>query len=186
MTNMCLSGGAEGADLQFGMTAGSRGHEVIHWSFDKHRSRAPAQEIAHLSLEQLEAADEKLSLANRTLGRRIPRNLYVKNLLRRNWYQVEYAERIYAVSKFSEGQVAGGTAWAVQMFIDRFKGLPCEAYVFDQEVGKWFCWKGEWAEIVEPVSPHGIYAGVGTRDLNDAGKNAIRDLMEWTKTEINT
>lgn len=183
MTNMCLSGGAEGADLQFGMTAGSRGHEVIHWSFARHKSRAPEIEIVYLTEEQLEIADARLVLANRTLGRRIPKNVYVKNLLRRNWYQVEFAERLYAVSTFAGPHVSGGTAWAVQMFIDRFKGLPCEAYVFDQAVDKWFCWKGEWQEIAAPPAPHGIYAGVGTRELNDTGKRAIRSIMGWIKPE---
>lgn len=181
MTNMCLSGGADGADLQFGMTAGFRGHEVVHWSFAKHKSDAPAVEIAVLSEEQLEAADPQLRKANRTLGRKLPQNVYVRNLLRRNWYQVEHAERVYAVSTFENGQVAGGTAWATQMFIDRHKGLPCECYVFDQIAEQWFCWKGEWQPITTPPIPHGIYAGIGTRNLNKAGKGAIRTLMEWSK-----
>jgi hypothetical protein len=178
---MCLSGGADGADLQWGMTAGSRGHEVIHWSYAGHRTSAPEQEVVVLSVDQLETADVRLVKANRTLKRRIPSNIYVRNLLRRNWYQVEHAERVYAVSTFEGGKVAGGTAWATQMFIDRFSGLPCECYVFDQLAAKWFCWKGEWQEIISPPIPHGIYAGVGTRELNKAGKNAIRTLMEWVK-----
>lgn len=185
MTNMCLSGGADGADLQWGMTAGFAGHEVVHWSFRGHKSQAPLQEIAVLTTAQLEAADQYLERANKTLlrGSLNKRSTTVKNLLRRNWYQVEHAERLYAVAEIHGIKVAGGTGWAVQMFIDRHNGYPCEAYVFDQELVQWFCWKGEWAEIDSPPKPYGVWAGIGTRKLNLAGKTAIRTLMQWVKPE---
>jgi hypothetical protein len=185
MVNMCLSGGAIGADSQWGMTAGSAGHEVVHWSFEKHRISVPEQEIAVLTTEQLEAADVKLRQANRTLkrGSLEKRSLFVLNLLRRNWYQVEHAERLYAVGEINGVKIKGGTGWAVQMFIDRHQGRPCEAYVYDQELNQWFCWKGEWTEIESPPKPYGIWAGIGTRDLNLSGKTAIRTLMEWVKPD---
>jgi hypothetical protein len=183
MTNMCLSGGAVGADLQWGMTCGSAGHEVIHWSFVGHKTDAPEVEVVVLSEEQLLAADTYLRLANKTLkrGSLTKRSQFVINLLRRNWYQVQHAERLYAVSSIEGVTVKGGTGWAVQMFIDRRQGLPCEAYVFDQKQEKWFCWKGRWVEITRPPKPYGIYAGIGTRKLNPAGKAAIRNLMGWVK-----
>lgn len=185
MTNMCLSGGADGSDLQWGMTAGFAGHEVIHWSFEGHKTSAPKQELAVLTEEQLLAADPHLHKANRVLKRKtLARgSKKVLSLLRRNWYQVEHAERVYAVSTIRGVKVEGGTGWAVQMFIDRHQGLPCEAYVFDQELEKWFCWKGEWVEIDQPIKPHGVWAGIGTRELNAKGKAAIRDLMGWSKDQ---
>lgn len=181
MTNMCLSGGAEGADLQWGMTAGSAGHEVVHWSFRGHKTAAPPVEVVVLTDLQLESADPYLARANKTLKRGLKRSDFVLNLLRRNWYQVEHADRLYAVSEISGPKVRGGTGWAVQMFIDRHQGLPCEAYVFDQIRAKWFCWKGEWVEIDQPPVPHGVWAGIGTRKLNEAGKAAIRSLLGWVK-----
>jgi hypothetical protein len=185
MTNMCLSGGAEGADLQWGMTAGCAGHEVVHWSFRGHTTRAPKVEVVELTQDQLDVADPYLEKANHTLHRKLAKkSRFVKNLLRRNWYQVEHAERLYAVSEIHGVKVAGGTGWAVQMFIDRHQGYPCEAYVFDQMLEKWFVWKGEWVEITSPPKPYGIWAGIGTRDLNAAGKAAIRTLMEWSATDV--
>lgn len=178
--NVCLSGGADGADLQFGMTAGMLGQSVIHWSFARHKSQAPAQEIVILTPEQLVQADPYLVRANKTLKRRIPRNQHVKNLLSRNWYQVQHAERVYAVAPIEDGMVQGGTAWATQMFIDRYNGAPCECYVFDQITEKWFVWKGDWVEIETPPQPFGIWAGIGSRKLTTAGKNAIRKLMDYT------
>lgn len=183
--NVCLSGGADGADLQFGMTAGMLGHSVIHWSFNRHKSSAPKEELVELSEEQLVKADPYLVRANKTVGRRIPINLYVKNLLRRNWYQVQHAERVYAVAPIEHGQVQGGTAWATQMFIDRYDGAPCECYVFDLITEKWFVWKGDWIEIESPPQPFGIWAGIGSRKLSTAGKNAIRTLMGYRGNEPN-
>ncbi len=183
LKNICLSGGADGADLQWGMVAGSAGHNVVHWSFKGHKSSAPATEIVILTPELLDEADEPCKRASKTLKRWFPpKSLFVKNLLRRNWFQVKDAERVYAVAAIEKGIVTGGTAWATQMFIDRHDGATCECYVFDQEIAKWFQWvDSQWTEIESPPSPHGVWAGIGSRELNEAGKNAIRTIMSWTK-----
>lgn len=184
--NICLSGGAEGADLQFGMTAGSLGHTVIHFSYAGHRTRAPEVEVVRLTEEQLLAADPHLAKANETLKRRWPiaGKPWIANLLRRNYYQVADSERLYAVSKIERGIVAGGTAWAVQMFIDIHGGD--ETYVFDQVQNEWFQYDGTGFSLMfkPPVQPHGIYTGIGSRELETNGKEAIRSLMNWTKPEL--
>lgn len=182
LQNLCLSGGAEGADLQFGMTAGHAGHSVIHWSFKDHKTYAPEQEVVILTPDQLDAADEHCKQASLTLKKYYPpKSVYVKNLLRRNWYQVAAAERVYAVSTIVNGIVEGGTSWATQMFIDRFNGESCECYVYDQLEEKWFKWNGVWEAVESPPAPFGVYAGIGTRNLNTAGKQAIRSLMGYKK-----
>ncbi len=191
--NVCLSGGAKGADLQFGMCAGTAGQSVIHWSFKGHFTQAPQTEVVILTAQQLLAADEFLVRAapklkddkgkpKRYSPGRDPDAPYsfVPNLLRRNWYQVGDAERVYAVSTIKHDVVQGGTAWAVQMFIDRFDGAPCECYVFDQDVGVWFKWNGAWEPLDEPPQPSGVWAGIGTRELNPAGKAAIRNLLRYS------
>lgn len=179
--NLCLSGGAKGADLQWGMCAGSAGHSVIHWSFAGHRSQAPHAEIVELNEEQLQVADPFLEVANKTLMRRIPENPFSRNLLRRNYYQVAWSQSLYAVSTISSktNKVEGGTAWAVQMFIDRGQELPC--YVFDQASENWKSW--DYATLswvfADPSKPSGLWAGVGSRELTLAGKTAIRNLMGY-------
>lgn len=177
--NICLSGGAEGADQQWGMTAGLKGHQVIHWSFEKHKTHVPESEVVPLTEEQLLAADPALDRARKVMGRGKSRTPYVMNLLRRNYYQVRDAERVYAVASLAHKSVEGGTGYAVTMFLQRSAFLPCECYVFDQDVEKWFAWKGEWVEIECPPKPHGIWAGIGSRKLTPAGKRAIRDLMDY-------
>lgn len=188
--NICLSGGALGADLQWGMNAGRDGQSVIHWSFENHESQAPEQEIVRLTEEQLIRADEALRYASKSIKR--PFKDYfsrtLKSLLRRNWYQIAWSNSLYAVSTFDhKGCVAGGTGWAVQMFLDRFEKQaqfdPIPAYVYDQDNEKWFQWIGGWKEITSPPKPEGIWAGIGTRKLNHAGKWAIRNLFGWFEEE---
>lgn len=192
--NICLSGGAIGADLMWGMVAGSAGHTVVHWSFNEHKSNAPTSEIVTLTKAQLRLADQHCALAAPSLNRPWPpRRAYVQNLLRRNWYQVETAQSCYAVSSFKlnptqriaigeaipGAMVQGGTAWAVQMFIDKHNGQACPCYVFDHSCCYWFEWTGVWTRIYEPPRPHGIWAGIGTRKLDKIGRLAIRVLLGY-------
>lgn len=175
--NMCLSGGADGSDLQWGMCAGRAGHMVVHFSFAGHKSNAPTIEITELSQNMLDEADPFIEKANKTLNRRIGSlSCFVRNLLRRNWYQVRHAERVYAVSTIKDGLVHGGTAWAVQMYID---AGGTEAYVFDQDQECWLVWSGKgWIDVVPP-EPNGVWAGIGSRDLKPSGKKAIRTLLRY-------
>ncbi len=188
--NICLSGGAEGADLQWGMCAGKAGHMVIHWSFGKHNTGAPSSEVVILTDEQLREADEHCLLASKSIHRPFTQlKPYVKRLIQRNWFQVRDSSRVYAVGILSEsGQVSGGTAWAIQMFIDN--NTNPEIYFFNQaNCGRSyegdFGWNqyvnGMWQPISKPPKPEGIWTGIGTRDLSKAGKTAIRNLLEYTE-----
>ena len=180
--NICLSGGARGADQQWGMVAGTAGHTVVHFSFQEHRTAVPEQEVVVLPEDLLKAADEPCKRASVGIKRWFPpKSLFVKNLLRRNWYQVKDSERVYAIANITDGNVSGGTAWATQMFIDRFDGGACEAYVFDQEADGWFKWNGRWDAIGEPPVPFGVWTGIGSRDLKQNGKDAIRNLLSWDR-----
>jgi hypothetical protein len=185
-TNTCMSGGAQGADLQWGMCAGKAGHQVIHWSFDGHRTDAPVQEVVRIPHDLLILADEHLEVANKTLKRRLSYDKpWIINLLRRNYYQVGNSQSVYAVSTIKKGMVEGGTAWAVQMYLDLHKDKP-ECYVFCQETMFWYSYQNsQWERIETPPSPSGVWAGVGSRDLTQAGKEAIRQLMGYVKPEVN-
>lgn len=184
--DLCLSGGAIGADLQWGMTAGSAGYMVIHWSFDGHNTYAPEVEVVRLTQDQLNVADPALHRANNTIGRKVPLDKpCLCNLLRRSYYQVKWSNAVYAVGKFKSGMVDGGTSWAVQMYMDRFlhdcENLEnCNLYFFDQVSNSWFTWKGSWQKLEgQPPKPSGVWAGIGSRDLTSEGKQAIRTLMGW-------
>src|ERR1044072_8364987 len=122
----CLSGGAPGADLEWGLWAASKGHGVTHFSFVGHNTAAPDGQLVRLTEKQLKEADPHCRRANQTLGRKLPpRSQHSANLLRRDWYQARYAKSCYGVDTFGlpadtklfsgaivQGKVKGGTAWA--------------------------------------------------------------------------
>lgn len=175
---VCLSGGAEGADLEWGRWASLVGHGVIHFVFNGHRSNAPQDSRYVLSVPLLAEANFALRKANQTLHRRYPTSsLFVDSLLQRNFYQIVFADSCYAVSKIDKsGRVAGGTAWAVQMFLDQRPGQPC--YVYCQRQSAWFAWDGGWAKLAgQPPAPSGLWAGVGSRELSTAGRLAIQEVL---------
>ncbi|MDE2165426.1 MAG: hypothetical protein KGJ66_03700 [Alphaproteobacteria bacterium] len=176
--NVCLSGGAPGADLAWGAVARRCGHRVIHFSFAGHRTRARRGERIVLSAAQLRTADRHLRRVARILGRRfVADDSYRSKLLRRNWFQVRDSARLYAVASFDRrGQVAGGTGWTVALFLGRAR----EAYLFDQRRRRWLAWRGAasgWQPIARPPMPHGRWTGIGTRRLSEVGRQAIRAAM---------
>ncbi len=106
-----------------------------NFSFARHRTQAPLDELVILSDNGLRRADPYLAKANARLKRDWPpASQYAANLLRRDWYQVKNAARVYAVASLEDNrQIEGGTAWTVVLFIDRQDGRPCKAYLFDQK-----------------------------------------------------
>lgn len=183
--NLCLSGGAEGADILWGQAAELAGHEVVHWVFETYALPKNHKNYVILDDDHLSAADPYLTLANKSIKRRWPATKEnINNLLRRNHYQVHWSERVYAISSLIQDNsllgIAGGTAWACQMYVDRWLHTEtpldtCELYLFDQESNQWLTWKKQW-EPVTPPKPYGVYAGIGSRNLTDQGRRAILDI----------
>jgi len=175
------SGMATGADTAWAEVADSIGIKTIGHSFKGHRvsDTRPVMEARNeLTEEQLKVADKFIEKAAQGLGRPISSNSI--NLFRRNYYQVKDSEAVIAVSKILPGgtKVDGGTGWATQMGID--KGIP--VYVFDQVKKSWFKWDGK--KFVDSDLPPKFneFAGIGTRDLNPAGRQAIEEyLQQFTK-----
>ena len=193
--NVVLSGGAAGSDTEWGNAAQHRGDSVIHWSFDNHRTSVSNNQIINLTTDQLQAAYPAVIRANTSLKRRFPCNSQsTNNLLCRNWYQVANTDAVYAISDFdSKRQIKGGTAWALQMYIDRFiydnEDLDnCKLYTYSYKQDVWWQWKNEWQILtVPPPSPTGLWTGIGSRDLHIWGKWQIRKLMgtaALTSTDI--
>lgn len=184
--DLCLSGGALGADLQWGMTAGSADHMVIHWSFPEHTTYAPEAEVVRLDEDQLSQANLAVERAAKSLNRKVPKDKYIRNLIRRSFFQVRWAGSLYVVGTMKNKGVEGGTAWAVQMYIDRLNSENVakedfNLYFFNQVDDTWYSWEGHWTAIESPPKPRGIWAGIGTRKLSETGKQAIRSLMGWRK-----
>ena len=182
--DLCLSGGANGADLQWGMTAGSIGHGVIHWSFHDHNTKAPYEEIVRLTDDTLEEGLETVKRAAKRLNKCVPYKQYVRKLILRSYFQIRDSSSLYAVGNFKNGEVDGGTSWAVEMFKERMEeDYDLKMYVFDQRQNVWkeYTVQDGWKIIETPPIPSGIWTGIGSRELTNDGKEAIRNLMGWVK-----
>jgi predicted NAD-dependent protein-ADP-ribosyltransferase YbiA (DUF1768 family) len=140
------------------------------------------------------------------------RENYSGGLVRRDYLQALYGDAVYAISdvilpgekgkavpnkklgksiryenRLNKPIVDGGTGYAVQMAINM--GKP--AYVFHQGTNADNATKTGWYKItnteVTPVETPILtpkFAGIGTRQINDAGKQAIRDVYQKTFTNL--
>jgi len=126
---------------------------------------------------------------------------YSGGLVRRDYLQAKAADAVFAVGKILEEgdtnskgyevkalQVDGGTGYAVQMAINLGKPV----YVFDLNYNIWMKYnpeglvdsdipgqKGRFDQTDTPVLTK-KFAGVGTREITEAGKQAIRDAYTNT------
>lgn len=163
------SGGAIGSDTMWGEIGEEYGVVSNHYY---HGAKTPNGNI-EITEEQFERGKQYVYKANETLHRRPDKYM---NLLARNWIQVENSDAVFAIGQLKNNVVDGGTGWAVQMAIDVNKPV----YVFDQERNKWYTKVDEdWIEINTPtLTPN--FAGIGTRNINQNGIKAIRDVYENT------
>ena len=176
MSYICHSGGCPGSDMFWENEGNKYGVHTIAYSFGGHKQEGKNRVI--LSTEELNEGFEHVLIANKKM-KRYPQGQarYIQNLLARNWFQVKNAESVFAVGKFLVSErVMGGTGWAVQMSID--SGKP--VFVFDQFSNKWYDFgKGGIFCIYQGIPKlTENFAGVGTRELNDNGKIAIRKIYE--------
>lgn len=166
------SGGAIGSDTMWGEIGEEYGVVSNHYY---HGTKTPNGNI-EITEEQFERGKQHVYKANETLHRRPDKYM---NLLARNWIQVENSDAVFAIGQLKNGIVDGGTGWAVQMAIDVNKPV----YVFDQDRNKWYTnVDKDWIEIGTPtLTPN--FAGIGTRNINQNGIEAIRDVYENTFRE---
>ena len=168
------SGGAIGSDSYWGTTGEKYGVTSRHYHAEGAKTPTGNTPVTR---EQLLEADEHLKKANETLKRRFPTsNEFINNLLRRNWQQVKNSDEVFAISTIKNNLVEGGTGWAVQMAIDTGKPV----HVFDQNTNSWYTYEnGSWVKTETPVlTPN--FAGIGTRQISEAGKKAIEEVYDKT------
>lgn len=190
---ICHSGGAIGADSFFEEISKEYGVKTHAYSYktDYHKSDSKVE----ISQEDYRQGVIEINRANKSL-KRYGFDKYI-NLLARNWAQVKYSKQIFAIStiirpgeKNGKGKknnssvemVDGGTGWAVQMGINHNK----EVFVFDQSKEVWFRWSYVTMSFIQmkesPVITEYNFAGIGTREINKSGINAIRELFRKTNS----
>ena len=191
MKNICYSGGARGADQYWGELAETAGHEVVHYSSAGHAKKIPHR--VELTDEQLRMADPFCEAANVSLKRAFPKwRPNVANLLRRNYYQIKDTKTVYAVapldvSQESRCQVLGGTAWAIEMAIDRMEHDP-DLRIYLLNTNRVALHGIRWLEWVSLVGwrapfvvkiPRGPWTGIGSREIDQDVMGAMKKLVNF-------
>ena len=195
------SGGAGGSDISWDKIGTELGFERHNHYFTGERSDKNApygnQEISEKSEIFKEGKLEAAKAAKVTYGYQYPAMKDAR--LIRNWAQVKNADAVFAIgSLVLKGQklfpsqrmdtrdalvtaVTGGTGYAVQMAINNGKPV----YVFDQNRKRWFKnINGKWSDSEVPtLTPN--FAGIGTREINTAGQQAIKDVYTKTLMQVN-
>lgn len=177
MIYTCFSGGAKGSDYIWESESIKHNFKVVSYSFDGHNTKSSNTLI--LSQNQLKEGFKHIEIANKILNRNIFNiTSYVKNLISRDWFQVKSSNSIFAVGRLqTENIVRGGTGYAVQLAVDNKKPI----YLFEQNDNQWYYYDYESNrfEIYEEIPKlTERFAGIGTREINDNGINAIINLFK--------
>ena len=169
-----FSGGAQGAEAEFGAAAEKAGMEEINFTFEGHQD-ARQRGLRQLTHEELLQGDVSLSYVSKLMHRSYKtQGPLLKKVLQCIWHQINSAQEVFVVGKILEDDtVKGGTGWGAEFAKLCNKPL----HVFDQDQEKWFWWNGDKWQPGNPKIQRRHIAGTGTRFLNDAGKQAIAELF---------
>lgn len=173
-----FSGGAPGAEAQFGECAERHGVEEVNFTFDGHRIDRQ-RGIRVLNHEELQAGDVSLEYVSRLLRRRYVEGPTLRKILQTLWYQVNNGQEIYVIGLIQDDDtVRGGTGWGAEFAKLCNKPL----FVFDQDRDEWFRWTGTaWTPATgdeAPIITHPHFTGTGTRTLRENGIRAIEELFD--------
>lgn len=179
------SGGALGADTIWGNVAKEYGMQVNHYYSGTKTPNGNKQ----ISPAEKAEGQKKATIAAIQMGRIESGQQIRDNLIIRDWVQVKHADAIFAVTSMLQpgdsmnyGKTAkiqqgkGGTGYTIQMAINENKPV----YVYDQSVKKWYKnIDGKWSESEIPTLTKN-FAGIGTREINKSGIQAIRNVFNKT------
>jgi len=169
------SGGANGAEAEFGTNAERFEVEEINFTFEEHQI-ARHRGVRVLTHAELRKGDVSLTYVSNLMHRTFPNTPLFRKVLQTIWYQVNSGQEIYVVGKIlDDSTVKGGTGWGAEFAKLCNKPL----FVFDQERDGWFEWEnGAWNECEPPVISHLEFTGTGTRFLEENGRRAIAELFD--------
>jgi len=169
-----LSGGANGAEEEFGINCEKYGLNETNYSFEGH-GVARERGLVLLGDSELRRGDVSFGYLKQHMHRSYPDTPLFKKVLQSIWHQVNTAGEVFVVGTLLADQtVKGGTGWAAELARHWSKPL----HVFDQEKKSWFVWDGnKWAPEAAPKITRTRFTGTGTRFLSDEGRVAIRELF---------
>src|SRR5918994_7403987 len=135
--SILFSGGAPGAEAEFGACAERHDVEEVNFTFEGHRIDRK-RGVRVLNHEELLAGDVSLEYVSRLMNRRYTEGPTIRRVLQTLWYQVNSGQEIYVVGAILlDSTVRGGTGWGAEFAKLCNKPL----FVFDQEKDRWFHWR---------------------------------------------
>src|SRR5438876_4053142 len=172
-----FSGGAAGAEAEFGACAERHGIEEVNFTFEGH-NEVRRRGVRVLNHEELQNGDVSLEYVSKLMNRRYAESVIIRKVLQTLWYQVNSGQEIYVVGTIlADHTVRGGTGWGAEFAKLCNKPL----HVFDQEKDGWFRWNGgDWQPVdrsAGPVITHQHFTGTGTRTMQPNGRRAINELF---------
>ncbi|MGI8671844.1 MAG: hypothetical protein ACR2LU_04480 [Luteitalea sp.] len=173
-----FSGGAPGAEAEFGAQAERFGIEEVTFGFEGHVAER-TRGLRMLNHEELRAGDVSLAYVSQLMNRRYADTPTFRKVLQSIWYQINHGQEIFVIGTIlSDGHVKGGTGWGAEFAKLCNKPL----HVFDQDRDGWFSWNDrEWVARTGtdlPCIGHAHVTGTGTRVLRDNSQQAIAALFE--------
>jgi hypothetical protein len=169
-----FSGGAQGAEAEFGRQAERYGLQEVNFTFEGHRIER-TRGIRVLTPEELVKKDVNLAYVSKLLSRKFSNGPQIRLVLRTIMHQIDAGLEVFVVGAIQDdGTVKGGTGWGAEFAKICNKPL----FVFCQEKGAWFTWENDaWTPAPAPVITQLHFTGTGTRFLEESGQKAIADLF---------
>lgn len=169
-----LSGGAGGAEAEFGACAEKYQMHEVNYTFSG-RPMERSKGAVVLDDNELKRGHVSHAYLQAQMHRTYPNTPQFQKMLDTIWHQVNTAAEVFVVGTIlPDKTVKGGTGWAAELARHWEKPL----FVFDQEKRSWMSWEnGDWAPQAEPRITKTRFCGTGTRFLSDDGRRAIQELF---------
>ena len=168
------SGGHKGAESEFGRLAQTWGIQEVNFSFEGHRIER-TRGVRVLASDELDKGNVSMEIVSTRMGRKFAQANKIRKVIQTIFHMVNNGYHVIAVGWIQpDDTVKGGTGWGVELA----KLFNRPVHVYDQEHQGWYTWKNN-AWIAEtPAIEKNTFAGTGTRNLTEDGKNALRRLCE--------
>ncbi len=175
ISNITLySGGHKGAEAEFGKLAEAWGINEVNFVFEGHIAER-TRGLKVLTGEELKRGDISMEIVSMRMSRKYSRADKIRKVIQSIFFMVNNGFHVVAVGWIQEdGTVKGGTGWGVELA--KLFNRPLSVY--DQDKKAWYSWESnQWIEKIPEITSD-TFAGTGTRNLSDDGKEALRDLFE--------
>jgi len=170
-----VHGGHKGTESAFGAAAEKYGIAEQTLSFEGHAMER-AVNVEVLDDVALQKGVVSMEFVFQAIGRRFASGEAVRRVIHSMFHVVTRGNELFAVGWIQDNDsVRGGTGWGVELA----KLFHRKVHVYDQDKNAWFTWDhDEWKQSEPTLPESGGFSATGTRQLTDAGRQAIDDLFK--------